>query len=250
MALNCLTMVKTGGSIFIALPLVVMLLSLLPVYILFVRKVAVLTILNVLRALCLFVFLQYLTLHFLQPGVPALQTAFRLAEFTLAFYLFKLMMTSAQVKDLMKMGLVSFLSVIITIYTLKGVTAYAGIITLIQSSLLTILTIVTLYQLISNRQIMIANDPGFWIAGGLLCFNGMVVLMEAVAGNETGLPLQIQQEKDLIITIADILRMAFFIVAATMAGKNNKGNNNNHIEEPPLPPLPPINPRPPFKIKY
>jgi hypothetical protein len=242
-------MVKTGGSIFIALPLVVMLLSLLPVYILFVRKVAISAILNVLRAVCLFAFFQYLTLYFIQPGVPALQTAFRLAEFTLAFYLFKLMLTSAQVKDLMKMGLVSFLSVIITLYALKGITAYAGIITLIQSSLLTLLAIITLYQLISNRQIMIANEPGFWIAGGLLCYNGMVVLMEAVAGNQLGLPLQIQQEKDMIITIADMLRMAFFIVAATMAGKNNRGNDN-HIEEPPMPPLPPISTRPPFKIKY
>ena len=157
------------------------------------------------------------------------------------------MLTSAQVKDLMKMGLVSFLSVIITIYALKGITAYAGAITLIQSSLLTILAIVTLYQLISNRQIMIANEPGFWIAGGLLCYNGMVVLMEAVAGNQLEQP--IQQEKDMIITIADMLRMAFFIVAATMAGKNNKGNDN-HIEEPPMPPLPPISTRPPFKIKY
>lgn len=159
------------------------------------------------------------------------------------------MLTSAQIKDLMKMGLVSFLSVIITIYAIKGITAYAGIITLIQSSLLTVLAIVTLYQLISNRQIMIANDPGFWIAGGLLCYNGMAVLMEAIAGNQLNLPLQIQQEKDLIITIADMLRMAFFIVAAAMADKNNKGNHNQ-IEEPPMPPLPPISTRPPFKIKY
>lgn len=238
-------MVETGGCIFIALPLVVMLLSLLPVYILFVRKVAFLATLNVLRALCFFVFLQYLTLYFIQPGFPALQPAFRLAEFTLGFYLFKLMMTSGHVKDLMKMMLVSFLSVLITLYTLRGISVYAGIITIIQSSLLTILAFVTLYQLISNRQIMIANDPGFWIAGGLLCYNGMVVLMEALAGNRSGLSLQIQQEKDLIITVADILRMTFFIVAATMAGKHKKSNNNN-IEQPPIP----LSPRPPFKIKY
>ena len=242
-------MVETGGSIFIALPLVVMLLSLLPVYILYVRKAAVVAILNVLRVLCLFVFLQYLTLYFIQPGVPALQTAFRLAEFTLAFYLFKLMMTSAQVKDLMKMLLVSFLSVIITIYALKGVIAYTGIIITIQSGLLTILAIVTLYQMISDRQIMMANEPGFWIAGGLLCYNGMVVFMEAITSNQLSLSLQIQQEKDLIIIVADMLRMAFFIVAAAMAGKNKNNNNNNNIEAPP-PPLPPISPRPPFKIKY
>src|SRR5687768_8830084 len=109
-------MVKTGGSIFIALSLVVMLLSLLPVCILFVRKVVITPILNVLRILCLFVFLQYLSLYFIQTGLPSLQTGFRLATFTLAFYLFKLMMPSQAGKDIMNMFLVSFLSVVITIY--------------------------------------------------------------------------------------------------------------------------------------
>jgi hypothetical protein len=241
-------MVKTGGSIFIALPLVVMLLSLLPVYILFVRKVTVSPILNVLRALCLFVFLQYLTLYFIQPGFSSLQTGFRLAAFTLVFYLLKLMMTSTQVKDAMSMMLVSFLSVIITIYSLKGITAYAGIITIIQASLLTILALVVLFQLISDRNITLLNGPGFWIAGGLLCYFGMVVFMEAIAGTQSELSIQIQQEKDLIVIVADILRMVFFIVAATMAGKNN--NDNNNREDTSLPTLPSLPSRPPIKIKY
>jgi hypothetical protein len=241
-------MVETGGSIFIALPLVVMLLSLLPVYILFVRKVAITPTLNVLRAVCLFVFLQYLTLYFLQPGLPALQTGFRLAEFTLVFYLFKLMMTSSQAKDLMNMMLVSFLSIVITIFSLKGITAYAGIITIIEASVLTFLAFVVLFQLISNKQIAMPNEPGFWIAGGMLCFFGMVVFMEAIAGSQSGLSQQIQQEKGFIVTVADILRMVFFIVAASIAGKNR--NDNNNQEEPPLPPLPPLRSGSPFKIKY
>ncbi len=241
-------MVKTGGSIFIALPLVVMLLSLLPVYILFVRKVAVSPILNVLRAVCLFAFLQYLTLYFIQPGFPAMQTGFRLAEFTLVFYLFKLMMAGSHAKDLMNMMLVSFLSVVITIFSLKGITAYAGIITIIEASVLTVLALVVLLQLISNKQIAMPNEPGFWIAGGMLCFFGMVVFMEAIAGSQLELSQQIQQEKGFIVMVADILRMVFFIVAASIAGKNNRDNNNQ--EDPPPPPLPPLPSRPPFKIKY
>ncbi|WP_133054740.1 hypothetical protein [Niastella populi] len=241
-------MVKTGGSIFIALPLVVMLLSLLPVYILFVRKVAITAILNVLRAVCLFVFLQYLTLYFIQPGVPAMQTAFRLAQFTLVFYLFKLMMSGSQAKDLMNMMLVSFLSVVITIFSLKGITAYSGILIIIEASVLTVLAFVVLLQLISNKQTAMPNEPGFWIAGGMLCFFGMVVFMEAIAGSQLELSQQIQQEKGFIVTVADILRMVFFIVAASIAGKNRK-NNNDH-EEPSMPPLPPLPSRPPFKIKY
>ncbi len=143
------------------------------------------------------------------------------------------------------MLLVSFLSVVITIYALKGITAYAGVLTIIQASLLTILALAVLFHLISNRQIALIDEPGFWIAGGLLSYYGMVVFMEALAGNRSMGSQQIQQEKDLIITVADMLRMVFFIVAASMAGRNN--SENNHPEEP----LPPPNPtRPPIKIKY
>jgi hypothetical protein len=212
-------MVKTGGSIFIALPLVVMLLSLLPVCILFVRKVADSAILNVLKILCLLVILQYLTLYFIQPSSPVLQTGFKLAEFTLSFYLFKLMMTSSQGKDIMNMFLVSFLSVVVTIYSLRGIMAFPRTMIIIQAAVLTLLAFIVLFQLISNRHIVLVNEPAFWIAGGLLCYFGMVVFIEAIAGNQSDLPQQIQQEKDLIITFADMLRMIIFSVAAGVAGK-------------------------------
>ena len=217
-------MVKTGGSIFIALPLVVMLLSLLPVCILFVRKVVASAILNVLRILCLFVFLQYLTVYFIQPGYPILQTGLQLAAFTLVFYLFKLTMTSSQAKDIMNMFLVSFLSVIITIYALKGITAFAGIMTIVQAAILTLLAFVTLFQLISNRHIVMINEPAFWIAGGSLCYYGMVVFMEAIANSD--LSQQIQREKGLIIIVADMLRMIIFAVAAGIAPKRQRAEGS------------------------
>jgi hypothetical protein len=217
-------MVKTGGSIFIALPLVVMLLSLLPVCILYVRKVTVPPLLNVLKILCLFVFLQYLTIHFLQPGLPAVKPGLKLAEFTLTFYLIKLMIPSNQGKDLMNLFLVSFLSVIITIYTLKDVMAYNETITIIQAALLTLLALIVLFQLISNRHTVLVNEPAFWVAGGLLSYFGMVVFMEAVARDQGDLSQQIQQEKELIITVADIFRLILFAVATGIAGKETMGN--------------------------
>jgi len=224
-----------------------MLLSFLPVCILFVRKVAVVAILNVLKILCLFVILQYAAVYFIQPGFPTLQPAFRLAEFTLVFYLFKLMMTSSQGKYFMNMLLVSFLSVVITIYVLKGIEAYSEVLTIIQAGILTVLAFVILSHLISNRQIVLVNEPGFWITGGLLCFNGMVVLMEAIAGNHSDLSQQIQQDKVLIITVADMLRMVFFTVAASVAGRKNGKNNDAENQSSP-PPLPfPVNRR---TIKY
>jgi len=241
-------MVETGGSIFIALSLVVMLLALLPVCILFVRKVTASAALNVLKILCLFVICQYLALFFIQPGLPTLQIAFKLVEFTLVYYLFNLLMTSTQGKDIIKMVQVSFLSVTITIYALKGLTAYTDVLTIIQAGILTVLAIVILLQLINNRHIVLASEPAFWIAGGLLCYNGMVVLMEAIAGSHSNLPQQIQQEKSIIITLADMLRMVFFIVAASVAGKKNDNNKNDIDFQPPPPLFPtPVNRR---TIKY
>ena len=178
-----------------------------------------------MRILCLLVILQYLTLYFIQPGAPALQTSFKLAEFTLVFYLFKLMMPSHQGKDIMNMFLVSFLSVVITIYSLKGIMAFPGIMTIVQASILTGLAFIVLFQLINNRQIVLIHEPAFWISGGLLCYFGMVVFMEAIAGNQSDLSQQIQQDKDIIIMFADIMRMVIFAVAAGVAGKKEQPPN-------------------------
>ena len=215
-------MVKTGGSIFIALSLVVMLLSLLPVCILFVRKVPLKAVFILLKILCIFVFFQTITLNFIQPGSVLIETGFKLAEFSLVFYLFKLMMVSNQGKHMMTMFLVSFLSVLITIYAVKGITAFSEIITVVQAGILTLLAIIILIQLINNRRIEMTSEPVFWITGGLLCYFGMVLFMEALAGYDLNLSQQIQNEKNLVLSLANIIRFAFFIVAARMASTDNR----------------------------
>ena len=216
---NCLTMVKTGGSIFIALSLVVMLLSLLPLCIVFVRKVAASAILNVLTVLCLFNFLQHLSLTFIQPGSVLLQTGFGLAQFTLSFYLFKLLMIPARGKEIMNMFLASFLSVVITIYVLKGITTWSSILGLVQAVILVIIALIILTQLINNRQIVLINEQGFWIAGGLLAFYGMIVFMESIAGFDSNVSQQIQNEKDLVLLLADMFRLTLFSVGTAIAVK-------------------------------
>jgi hypothetical protein len=215
-------MVKTGGSIFIALSLIVMLLSLLPVRILFARKVSPKATFIFLKILCLFVFFQQITLSFIQPGSLFIQTGFRLAEFALVFYLFKLMMTSNQGKQIMTICLVSLLSVLITIYAIKGITAFSGIITTVQAGILTLLACIILVQLINNRRIEMVNEPVFWITGGLLCYFGMVLFIETLAGYDLNVSQQIQNEKSLVLSLANIIRFAFFAVAAIMAPTDNR----------------------------
>jgi hypothetical protein len=160
-------MVKTGASITIVLPLVVMLLSLLPVGILFIRKVSANKILNVMSLLCLFFFFRHLTVYYVLPNTPLITIGLQLVEFTIVFYLIRLMIQSAQIKYLLNMVLVSFLSVIITIYTIKDVQTYSSAIYSIQSIIIALLAIVALLEMINNSQLILAIEPAFWIACGL-----------------------------------------------------------------------------------
>jgi hypothetical protein len=217
-------MVETGGSIFIALSLAIMLMALLPVCILFIRKVPPRAVLSVMSILCLFVFLRHLTLTFLQPGSPFISTGFKLAEFTLAFYLLKIMMISGRGKDLMNMILVSFLSVIITIYSLKGIAAYTKAITVIQAVMITVAALIILLQSISSRRMTLIDEPVFWLTGGLLCHYGMELFMEAITASNSGLSQQIQQQKDLVLMGTEIIQLAFFSVAAIIVSTGNRQN--------------------------
>jgi len=50
----------------------------------------------------------------------------------------------------------------------------------------------------------------------------MVLFMEALAGYDLNLSQQIQNEKNLVLSLANIIRFAFFIVAARMASTDNR----------------------------
>lgn len=66
----------------------------------------------------------------------------------------------------MKILLVSFVSVVITIYSVRGISVYLGNIEIVQGLLLILLTIIALFQLIRSLDIFIFLSPMFWIAGG------------------------------------------------------------------------------------
>lgn len=193
-----------------------MLLSLLPVGILFVRKVSANKVLNVLNLLCLFFFFQQLINVLVQPGTPFVQTGLQLAAFTIVFYLIKLMITSSRLQQLLNMLLVSLLSITITVYATKGSAAFTEIIYVVQAAIVALLAFVVILQLINNRQIVLANDPAFWIAGGLLCYAGMSIFIEALTGFSAPVSQEIQLEKDLVLSAAAVLRLILFCVAAKL----------------------------------
>jgi hypothetical protein len=213
-----MNMEQTGGSLFIALSLVVMVLPLIPLCIFFVRKVHLTPVLNTLRIVCLFIFLQHLVTGFMLRNTPVIQPITQLIEFLLAFYMIKWMMTDKPMRDIMNMLMVSFLSVIVTIYTIKGIMSFPKTITAIQGIILFTLAFIVLLQLINNKQMVMIHEPAFWIAGGILCYYGMSVFMEAILTWNSGLSQQINQEKNLVLLATEVIRFAFFTTAAYVAG--------------------------------
>jgi hypothetical protein len=205
-----------------------MLLSLSPLLIIFIRKVYHHAILNLLRVVCIFVFFHHLVLNI--PGLvtptgpfsPAdssfIKAGFQLGEFTLLLYLFKRMITQKRVREFLNIFLVAFLSVVITIYFLKGVEVYAFTVWLIQCAILVVLAVVIFVQLVADNEIILFREPLFWIAGGILCYSGMILFMEYVTRFQRNLPGMIQQEKELVLAVAGIVRLLLFNVAA-LSGK-------------------------------
>lgn len=217
-----MNMEKTGESLFIALSLVVMVLPFIPLCIFFVRKVPLTPVLNALRMLCLFIFLQHLVTGFITPNTPVVLPIAGLVEFLLGFYIIKWMLVNKQARDIMNMLIVSFLSVIVTVYAIKGIMSYSGTITVIQGLMLFVSAFIVLLQLIGNRQIVMINEPVFWIAGGILCSAGMTVFMEAVTAWDTGLSLHIQEEKKMVLLATEVIRFAFFTTAVYVAADEKK----------------------------
>jgi hypothetical protein len=213
---------KTGGSLFVALSLVVMALPLIPLCIFFVRKVQLTPVLNTLKMLCLFIFLQHLISGFIAPNTPVIQPIAHLVEFLLSFYLIKWMLANKQARDIMNMAMVSFLSVVVTVYAIKGIINYYGVIRAVEGLLLFVSVFIVLLQLIGNRQIVMINEAVFWIAGGILCNAGMAVFMEAITACDTGVSQQIQEEKKMVLLATEVIRFAFFTTAVHVAAEGKK----------------------------
>lgn len=201
-----------------------MLLSLTPLLIIFIRRVYHQAILNLLRVVCVFVFFQQLVLHIPIPGLlpthsSVIKAGFQLVEFILLYYLFKRVIQQKRIKEFMNIFLVAFISVVLTIYFLKGIDPYAVSLALLQAALLVLLALVAFVQLIKNNDIVLFREPLFWVASGILCYSSMFIFMELLTGYRQGNTIVIQQEKELVLAVVVLVKLIFFNIAALVAEK-------------------------------
>ena len=212
-------MVQTGNEIFKVLSILATIAPLLPIIILFIRHAVPNTTLNLLRITCLIVFVQNLAISI--PALTALylpfiSAIFRLAELSLLYYLFVQAALPKRLREILTLLLVSFVSVVITVYAFRGANAFPTTVTAIESSILLALAIIALLKLISNRGIVLFREPLFWIAGGVICYFGTFLFIEVITRVRLGLSQNVD-EKLMVFWIAGIGRFVFFAIAAFVA---------------------------------
>jgi hypothetical protein len=221
-------MVQTG---IITIPywiaIVALLLPLIPVFIIFFRRIITQESLNHLMILCLFLFIEQLVLQipqFASIDPKLANPAFRLGEFVILLWLFRSALQQKWLRELLSYFLVGFMCIVITIFLNRGLTAYSRNIDMVEDLVLVILSILVLLQLIRNQYMFVFQSPLFWIAGGTLCFYMMAFLIEVMAGNGLFTGEERETEKLILISGFSIVRSIFYIIAASI--KQFKKDNN------------------------
>lgn len=169
--------------------------------------------------LCILLFIEQLIFHLPQfssidPGL--VQPAFRLGEFVILFLLYRAALQQNRLKELLSYLLVSFVSIVITIFLNKGFNAYHRNIDMAEDCVIVLLSILVLLQLIRNQYMFIFQSPLFWIAGGSLCFYLMSLLIEFMTGNGMFTGNEKENEKAILLLGFSVIRLIFYIIAATI----------------------------------
>ncbi len=225
---NSISMVKTGSSILETLSLVAMLLSLGPVLIILFRRAWQSDLLNFLMVLSLLTFFQHLltgTSQLAPSGRSFIQAVFSLGEFMILLYLFRPTTRQKWVRDLFNLFAIAFLSVVITIYAIKGPAASYGTIGALESVILLLAAVMTLLRLLKADQVFIFQLPMFWIIVGTLCYSSMYLLLELLQHDNGNIPADQQQEKLILLAVLNSIRSVLFMVAAYLGSAQLRPEN-------------------------
>lgn len=218
-------MPKTGIGLLEILALVAILLPLIPVFIIFISKAYKQDIIALLMGLCLANFIQNLILYiprFVPLDIIFIRACFQLINYIILLMLLKLVIKGPLLREAIKILMVAFVSVVITIFSLNGSPVYLGNIEIMQSLVLILITLIALLQLIRSQDIFIFLSPMFWIAGGTFFYYSMFLLTQSIPEYKVVLQPPSHQQKKALLLIIILIQFIFYIIAAIVAGSKNK----------------------------
>ena len=217
-------MVKTGSTILFVFSLAAVLLPLFPLAMLFMRRPTPQQKIMPLVTLCLIAFFKQvllLTVTSSPANAILINAVFNIAEMTVLLLLLRSELHHSQLRQGLSFLLISVLSVVLTIYSLEGITAYANHIEVFISSFILLISLLAIGKIISNEQVFNLRSPLFWIAGGTFCYYAMFLLSEGLRNSE---PLSIHTETERFILLASVymVRYVFYIIAAYVSRESKE----------------------------
>ncbi|HMH20683.1 MAG TPA: hypothetical protein VK563_02850 [Puia sp.] len=182
-------------------------LPLLPVILIFIRKTYRKEQLNFLMIVCLLNFILGMirAIPLLGPEkLPIVNNLFSLLELISLTQLFKPAL-SGKSKDLFNIFLISFLSVLLTYFSVKGWGIFSIGFDTLQSAIIIGVILLSLPFLVRSTALRIFEAPLFWIAMGTLFYFLIFILIEWVDGDNP--------EKTVLLGVASFVRYILYTLA-------------------------------------
>lgn len=194
-----------------------MVLPLLPICITAVRKTFADSVYAWLSVICFIHFVHSSITTLLLPASPELyvDAIASLLQITAFFLLFRAVIRNRPFRELLAILFTAFLSLLITIYTLKGPAASLGDMALAESAIMITAILFLLSRLRHNNSTFLFDMPPFWIATGGLGYHAMYLITEtAIRLYGPSLPATASGEKEWLLLAMRWIQYAFYIVAA------------------------------------
>jgi hypothetical protein len=214
-------MLKTGNIFIDFFSQVVIFFPLLPVIIIFLRRIYQKEVLNYLMILCLLNFsrdlaVQTLQIKYINQG--SIRNIFSLLEFVIVIQIFKSILKEKS-KEIVNIFTIAILSAIITYYLVKGSDQKKILLDVFQNSFIIMLTAYSLVMIVQYENLRIFYSALFWIATGTLFYFVIAMLLDIIDDCCPQLQHPITTDKMLLLNIASLVRYFFYTLATLLYSK-------------------------------
>jgi hypothetical protein len=207
---------QKAGNIFMDIfSLTSIIFPLIPAAAIFIKKKYHTESLNFLMILCLLNFVKIFLLITL-PMSTAAQTIIENIFVPIELIILTQILKSAlpgKLNTMANIFLIIFLSVIITVFLLKGITEKMPLTEISQNAIIIFISILSLANLVENNKLYIFNEPLFWIAAGSLFYFSISILMQALTPRYAALSPESVAEKEILLSIGNMAKYFFYTLA-------------------------------------
>ena len=211
---------KTGVDILQLFSLLAMILPVIPLFIIFYKKLYTLPSIQLLTASLLF-WLASAILLFASNDAAQQQLIREIArgcDCTLLLLIYRVTATNKRVADTFNFLVISSVSIILAIYVTTGVERYTHIIKFVQSLLMIGATLLAFSQLVARRDILLFESTLFWIGAATFFTYSMLLLIDQIGSSNIQ---RVTEDKLILAYLVLFVKYLFYVITAVITHKHH-----------------------------